>query len=213
MAHWDAYLTYQNRPGQQVLPASLSLYLLLGMAGIPHSSKLLPLRGQATLPPQLPFLNNPAISVTLPSLLYPLHSWFSPPPYTLPLFPPWPGSGSGSLWTPRSLCLCLFFPSYLQWTFFSSIPWSSHVYLFVCLFICYFIIVHTCMWDCACAGSAHGDQKMVSGPEPWSWRNRQLWVAQHGCWNQTLVLWESITPLDNTVILPGPRWTSLKGSS
>jgi hypothetical protein len=34
------YLTYQSGPGLQVLSASLSPYLLQGMAGIPHPSML-----------------------------------------------------------------------------------------------------------------------------------------------------------------------------
>jgi hypothetical protein len=66
MAYRGVHLTYQNRPGHQSLPVTgCGLHI--------QPSTLNP--GAVLLTPHCPSLYNPAIVVTLPSLVYPLPSW------------------------------------------------------------------------------------------------------------------------------------------
>lgn len=72
-ASWGAYLTYQGITGCQVLPESLSLYLLQGKAGIPCPYPQLPSLEVGLPFPQLPFwpswLPTPLVYPYSPDLL------------------------------------------------------------------------------------------------------------------------------------------------
>lgn len=133
---WEAYLTYQNGPGFQVLPASLSPYLLQSDWHTPTSTLILQPRGWGCHSPRGSSQYNADILVTCSFLYLDLLSaiFGSTPPLSI-----W-FRVMTTLDSPRCPCFWLCFP-YI-YNKLSPPPYLGTFESFSFLFISFFFFIH-----------------------------------------------------------------------